>query len=307
MFVHYQDIKAIMSSMKRNVFAFIGLNWSVHRVILGIEKHLHTRFEFKYLDSAGYYTVSDFMELYSWCDIVLTNLETIRTLKGCFPSINFKKVFFVSHGAIENEVVNDYDAESTYGMTSECLKPFFPPNLSLYVTPNGIDPSIFKYRRRDGTLKTLGWGGCPNIPSKRVEWAYTIAKAANLPLRIGYGMGFHDIIDWYDTVDLLLITAGPDIHSETGPLPAFEAILSGVPVIGTFVGNFSKIPGPKFFNMDDAFCMIQFLKNNPNIMTQIADEQYDYVMNNFTYEVLYPLWEIALDNVITRSKETNNA
>ena len=280
--------------MKRKVFAFIGLNWSVHRVILGVEKVLNTEFEFKYLDSGGSYSVSQFMDLYNWCDVVLTNLETIRTLKGCFPHIDFKKILFVSHGAIENNVVKDYDPNSIYGMASDCLKPLFPSHLKLYLTPNGIDPSIFKYKKRDGTLNTLGWGGCPNIASKRVDWAYAISKATNIPLSIGYGMTSEQIIDWYHTIDLLIITAGPDVYSETGPLPAFEAILSGVPVIGTYVGNFSKIPGPKFFNLDDAYCMIEFLKQNPNRMRQIADEQYAYVMNNFTYEKLAPLWRNAL-------------
>lgn len=280
--------------MKRKVFAFIPLNWSVHRVILGVENSLKDDFEFRYLDGGGLYYVEQFTELYEWCDVILTSLETIRTLKACFPHINFKKVLFVSHGSIENEVVKDYDPETNYAMTSECLKPLFPPNLKLYLTPNGVDPSIFKYRKRDGSLKTLGWGGCPNIATKRVEWGYILSKATNLPLSIGYGMSFNEIVDWYDTIDLLIVTAGPEVYVETGPLPPLEAIVSGVPVIGTYVGNFAKIPGPKFFNLDDAASMIEYLKENPQRMRQLADEQYEYVMNNFTYEKLAPLWRNAL-------------
>ena len=281
--------------MKRKIFAFIGLNWSVHRVILGVEKNLSTEFEFMYLDSGESYTVDDFMNLYNWCDIVLTNLETIRTLKGCFSTIDFKKILFISHGAIENEVVKEYDSNSRYGMASDCLKPLFPSHLKLYLTPNGIDPSIFKYKKRDGTLKTLGWGGCPDIGSKRVEWGHAIAKATNLPLSIGYGMTSEQIIDWYHTIDLLIVTAGPHIYSETGPLPAFEAIVSGIPVLGTAVGNFRNIPGPKFYNIDDAVSMIEYLKDNPQRMIEIANEQYTYVMNNFTYEKLIHLWRDALE------------
>lgn len=281
--------------MKRKVFVFIGLNWSVHRVILGVEKNLTTEFEFRYLDSEGSYTVSQFMELYDWCDVVLTNLETIRTLKQHFSSIDFKKALFVSHGAIENEVVKEYDPVSRYGMTSECLKPLFPAGLNVYFTPNGVDPSIFKYKKRDGTLKNLGWGGCPNIPSKRVEWGHALANLSNLPLSVGYGMTMEEIIDWYHTIDLLIITAGPDVYSETGPLPAFEAIVSGVPVIGTYVGNFAKIPGPKFFNLDEAASMIHYLKENPQRMRDIADEQYEYVMKHFTYDSLADYWKHALE------------
>lgn len=280
--------------MKRKVFAFIPLNWSVHRVILGVENSLKDEFEFRYLDGGGVYYLQEFTELYNWCDIMLTSLETIRTLKSCFPYLNFKKILFVSHGAIENEVVKEYDPETNYGMTSECLMSLFPSNLKLYLTPNGVDPSIFKYRKRDGYLKTLGWGGCPNIPSKRIEWAHNISNATNLPLSIGYGMSFDEIVDWYHTIDLLIVTAGPEVYCETGPLPPLEAIVSGVPVIGTYVGNFAKIPGPKFFNLDDAFSMIEYLKQNPQRMRQLADEQYEYVLNTFTYEKLAPLWKNAL-------------
>ena len=281
--------------MKRKVFAFTRLHWSVHNVILGVEKALQNDFEFKYLDCTGPYSFSEFMELYDWCDTLLTNLEPILTLKNCFSNINFKKVLFISHGSIENDLIKDYDPETNYGMTSDCLKPLFPPNLKLYLTPNGVNPSIFKYKKRDGTLKTLGWGGCPNIPSKRIEWAHILSKNTNLPLSIGYGKSSKEIIEWYHTIDLLIVTAGPEPYVETGPLPPFEAIVSGVPVIGTYVGNFAKIPGPKFFNLDDAASMIKYLKENPQRMREIADEQYEYVMNNFTYEKLAPLWRRALE------------
>jgi len=277
------------------VFAFIGLNWSVHRVIMGIEKQL-SDFQFRYLDSGGKYSLQEFQELYYWCDVVLTNLETIRVIKSCFSEfVDQKKFLYISHGAIENQVVKgQYDETCKYGMASDCLKGLFPSNLKVYLTPNGIDPSVFRYVKRDGSLKTLGWGGCPNIASKRVEWAHEIAKKTDLPLSIGYGMGFEQIAEWYHTIDLLIVTAGPDLYSETGPLPAFEAIVCGVPVIGTYVGNFAKIPGPKFFNIEEAVSMIKYLKENPQRMRQIADQQYEFVMKNFTYETLAPLWKRAL-------------
>jgi glycosyltransferase involved in cell wall biosynthesis len=280
------------------VFAFIGLNWSVHRVILGIEKQL-PNFEFRYLESGSSYTYTEFIELYEWCDVVLTNLETIRMIKACFYEdnrISPKKFLYISHGGVENKVVGDqYDERSTYGMTSDCLRPLFPSTLKLYVTPNGVDPSLFQYKKRDGTLNTLGWGGCPNIASKRVDWGHKIAKKTNLPLKIGYGMTFEQIAEWYHTIDLLIVTAGPEIYSETGPLPAFEAIVCGVPVIGTTVGNFGKLPGPKFVTIEEAVSTIEFLKTDPTRLQQIADDQYEYVMKHFTYEKLAPLWKRALE------------
>lgn len=278
------------------VFAFIGLNWSVHRVILGIEKQL-TDFEFRYLESSFSYSIEELIQLYNWCDVMLTNLETVRVIRRCFSNfINPKKVLYISHGAIENDVVKDqYEPLSSYGMTSDCLKQLFPSNLKVYLTPNGVDPSLFRYSVRDGSLKTIGWGGCPDIKSKRVEWGHEISKKTNIPLKIGYGMTFEQIAEWYHTIDLLIVTAGPNLYSETGPLPAFEAIICGVPVIGTAVGNFNKIPGPKFFNIDDAVSMIEYLKDNPQRMIDIAKEQREYVLENFTYEKLAPLWRRALE------------
>lgn len=277
------------------VFVFVQLNWSVHRVILGIERQLPD-FQFRYLESNVPYPLETFKELYNWCDVMLTNLEASRILTKCFSSfMDFKKVLYISHGAIENQVVTSYDPISKYGMTTEYLKPFFPCNITPYFTPNGVDPTLFKYTERDGKLKTLGWCGCPDIKSKRVEWANDISLRSNLELKIGYKISFYDIIEWYQTIDLLVVTAGPELYSETGPLPPFEAIVSGVPVIGTYVGNFSKIPGPKFFTVEQAVSIIEHLKENPQIVKQLAKDQYDYVMNNYTFEKIAPLWRRALE------------
>lgn len=276
------------------VFVFVQLHWSVHRVILGIEKQLPD-FQFRYLESNVPYQLETFKELYYWSDVMLTNLEAIRILKNCFSNfLDFKKILFISHGAIENQVVTNYDPVAKYGMTTEYLKPFFPCNITPFFTPNGVDPSLFTYKERTGELKTLGWCGCPDIKSKRVEWIHDIGSKTNLKVEIGYGLSFYHILEWYQTIDLLVVTAGPDLYLETGPLPPFEAIVSGVPVIGTYVGNFSKIPGPKFFTVEQSVAIIEHLKENPEIMKQLAKDQYEYVMNNYTFEKIAPLWRRAL-------------
>lgn len=280
------------------VFAFIGLNWSVHRVILGIEKQLQD-YEFRYLESGGSYTVKTFFELYNWCDVIVTNLETIRVLKSHFPNINYKHILFVSHGPQENKVVKDYDSDSIYGFTCDCLLPMFPKGLKLYYTPNGVDDTLFKYRPRDGTIKTLGWCGAPNIPYKRVEWAHEIAKRTGLQLKIGFGMSLDETVDWYQTIDIHLTTAIIDsTGSETGPLPPFEAIASGALAIGTPVGNFKNLPLSHLTTIDEFVKLIKVFQENPDLVKSFSRSQYEKVMKTYTYKVLAPYWKTALDELV---------
>ena len=107
-------------------------------------------------------------------------------------------------------------------------------------------------------------------------------------------MNYEEVRKWYSGIDLLLITSIPQAKHETGPLPAFEAIVSGVPVIGTAVGNFANIPGPKFTAIDEAVEIVNDLKSNPEKMKALAKEQYDYVMSNLTYASFAEKWREAL-------------
>jgi hypothetical protein len=107
-------------------------------------------------------------------------------------------------------------------------------------------------------------------------------------------------------VNLLLITSIPNGISETGPLPAFEAILSGVPVIGTPTGNFAKVPGPKFTTIEEGVNIVTYLKYNPDDMKALAKEQYDYVIKNFIYEAFAHKWKEAIEYVYNLSKDNKD-
>jgi hypothetical protein len=175
------------------------------------------------------------------------------------------------------------------------LKPFFPETVTPFLMPNGVDPDEFRYIPKDGSLKKLGWCGAPHVASKQVEWAHEISNKTQIPLTIASKLSYDEVREWYNTIDVLLITAVPIRYKETGPLPAFEAIVSGIPVIGTPVGNFYHIPGPKFTTVQEAVELIQHFKEHPQELVDLAKEQYDYVMNNFTYKVLAPQWKYALE------------
>lgn len=108
-------------------------------------------------------------------------------------------------------------------------------------------------------------------------------------------MSYDQVRNWYNTIDVLLITAVPIAYKETGPLPAFEAIVSGVPVLGTPVGNFRHVPGPKFVTIEEAVSLLTYFKDQPQELVELARIQYDYVMNNFTYKTLGKQWQHALE------------
>ena len=134
--------------------------------------------------------------------------------------------------------------------------------------------------------------------------AVEIAHAVNLKLNIAEGLSRTEMVAWYSTIDVLLITAGPENWCETGPLPAFEAIASGVLVIGTNVGNFSRVPGPKFSTVEEAVQILNDLKNNPEKVKQFAKEQYKCVMELWTYEKNAGQWKTMLNHTLRKARSS---
>jgi len=147
---------------------------------------------------------------------------------------------------------------------------------------------------RTGNIKTIGWCGRPEFPSKRFSMAVEIASSVNISITNASEKGWKsrdEIKKWYQTIDILLVTSGPDDWCETGPLPAFEAIASGVLVIGTKVGNFACTPGPKFSTVEEGVQILNDLKRNPKKVKQIARQQYECVMELWTYEKNASQWK----------------
>ena len=280
----------------KGVFVFSDTNWSLGRVHRGIQKSLENEFEFKYLDWATY-NWTDFFTLYMWCDVCITNLVCLETLRTSFPQLDLKKCLFVSHGETEHLSVKEYTSYFNYGMTCECVKHLFPESVTPFLTPNGVDPDAFIYKQREGSLGNIGWCGGTHVQSKQINWAYEISARTDIPIKVASHFSYEEVKKWYHSIDILIITSIPEWSSETGPLPAFEAIVSGIPVIGTPVGNFRSIPGPKFTTIDQAVEILTELKKDEKRMKLLALEQYEYVISNFTYEVLSSKWEHALNTV----------
>jgi glycosyltransferase involved in cell wall biosynthesis len=278
--------------MKKKVFVFSDSYWSINRVYRDVEKQLQDDFEFFYMHWRDY-NVNEFIQRYKDCDLCLTNLICAHCPTPDFPFLDFKKTLFISHGFPEHTPVKHYPANYMYGMTSDSIIDLFPKNIPILYTPNGVDPDNFLYKERSGKIKTLGWAGTSYQPYKHLDWAQEISKATNLPLEVADRLKFEQMKEWYHKIDILLITAIPEYWRETGPLPAFEAIVSGVLVIGSAVGNFRKVPGPKYSTNEEGVSIINELRNNPEKVKELARQQYECVMNNWTYKQLAHYWRSA--------------
>ena len=281
----------------KKLFIFSDTHWSLVRVYTDVAKHLSREFETRFLDWANYDTIN-FLENYNWCDVCITNLVCTETLPVYFPHLNFTKCIFVSHGGIEHKPTINYTSSFHYGMTCESLRSKFPKFINPYLMPNGVDPENFDYIPRNGALKVLGWCGATHVPLKQFEWATQISEKVNLPLQVASKLSYNEVRNWYHTIDLLIVTTIPVSYMESGPLPPFEAIVSGVPVIGTPVGNFESIPGPKFKTVEEAVSLIEYFKTHPIELKELALMQYNYVMNHFTYSKLVHYWRHAIENAL---------
>jgi len=281
----------------KKLFIFSDTHWSLGRVHRDVAKHLGPEFEVRFLDW-GNYNASSLIEHYEWCDVCITNLVCTETLPTFFPQLNYRKCIFVSHGGIEHKETTLYNPQTHYGMTCQALRSKFPENIHPYLMPNGVDPDNFDYKQPTGNLTNLGWCGATHVPLKQYDWAAQISQKTNLPLHTASNLSYDEVRLWYHNIDLLLITTIPKPYMESGPLPSFEAIVSGVPVIGTPVGNFSFIPGPKFNTVEEAVLLVEYFKTHPEELRQLAITQYDYVMNHFTYKTLIHYWRHAIENAL---------
>jgi hypothetical protein len=275
----------------KKLFIFSDTHWSLGRVYRDIGKQLSDEYELRYSDWASY-SLNELVDNFNWADVCITNLVAYTVLKQ-YSQLNLSKCIFVSHGYPEHNNM-EYDSRLRYGMTSDSIATLFPSHIKPFLMPNGVDPDNFVHCSKNGELTTLGWCGADHVLSKQIKWAHDISHQTHLPVKIASTLSYDELKIWYSSIDLLLITSVPTSEQETGPLPAFEAIVSGIPVIGTPVGNFRHIPGPKFTSVQEAIERINELRNDPQKMKSLAAEQYEYVMNHCTYTTLVDQWRHAL-------------
>ena len=278
--------------------------WSVGLVHYGIEKYLpeHT---FIFYNQGDFCFESFIKDIYR-ADIIMTTLNNYIYINSlCTTPELRKKTVIVCHGISEIKLIKahhqfkgHFSTDFTYSVTSDVLVPFHP--MKVYITPNGIDHTLFTPIKHSGKIENIGWAGASFVDFKRVDWSYKIADLTGLPLTIASRMPFNNLVKLYRTFDVFIVTAGPHESDETGPLPPFEAIASGVLVIGTSVGNFRHVPGPKFNTIEEAAQIINELKNDPEKVLSIIKDQYEFVMENFTYNTLALKWNSMFNEIILK-------
>lgn len=289
--------------MKR-VVVIADTGWSIHRVHKGVEAALAGSYSFKFHE-ARHFFLNQFMADFREADVCLTTLNFYTDMTRMFPDdVDRRKIAIVAHGFTEQIAIPPSPCELfTYGVTSEVLVPHFSAKLGrpVFTVPNGVDPSVFPYRRRDGLIKVLGWCGAPGIAVKRIEMAKEIAASVGLEMRVAATVPRAEMAAWYDSIDLLLVTSGPDVTVETGPLPAFEAIVAGVPVIGSPCGNFSFVPGPKFATVEEGIALVRSLMSDSEQAKELANDQRDCVVANWSYDALARKWTAMFEATMNRT------
>ena len=279
------------------VFVYCDTNWSLGRVNRSVEKWLKHKYEFTFCDWAT--RGVDVLE--NDYDIIVTNLVVLKHLKNkCL-----KKFIFVNHGYPEMQ--KEYPLDTIYTATSQSVSSLFPEYIQsrLLYTYNGVEPSNFSFIQKTGEIKKIGWCGGFTFASKHSEWTHEIAKGAELEYEIQSKLTYEEIKKWYNEIDVLLVNSGPEEWRETGPLPPFEAIVSGTLAIGTRVGNFKNVPGPKYDTIEEAVDILNDLKANPEKVLLIMKEQYDYVINHWSYEKIIDGWDEAFQASLRLSSVHN--
>jgi len=291
----------------KKVCIFAENAWAIGRIHHDLEKYLSDEFEFIYIDWGSKTEIENKINDVETCDIFMTLLIGYKYIFPWWPNINIRKCLFISHGF--EEFCVDMNPIATHAMTSRSIEHLFPSNITPLLTPNCVELDHFNRKEHSGNINKLGWCGCPRVWFKQYDWAEEIARQVNMELHVScktpfvdlkdwYALPFKELVEWYSTLDIIIITSIPNGSSETGPLPAFEAIAAGVVVIGTPVGNFAEVPGPKFSTVEEAVNIINYLKSNPEKVKEIANEQYECVVKKWNYKVVSDYWRTAFNKVI---------
>lgn len=198
-----------------------------------------------------------------------------------------------TRGGIEGACLGAVSEELYYELTKANLRK------RVVYTPASARADRFSRRQVD-RLETLGWCGVPvsaknfdGVDAKRFSMFEAIARQAGLATLVSHKNYTYDTMqDFYDAIDLLVCTSS----SEGGPLPVFEAMACGVPVISTDVGLVKECRSvPKFATVDEAVAIIESLRNDPAKLEACREAQREEFEGRMSMERLLPHWERFFD------------
>jgi glycosyltransferase involved in cell wall biosynthesis len=232
---------------KRSKLLIYGYTqWSHGRVYYDLCKHLHQRgYVVDILDWRVNH--ADYIDqILPYYDVLLSALDGIRTLTDAY-GVPPSKIIALSHHEfdirmlVEQKGLEIFSEFAGYGVVSE-----FMYGASLMsgvkrvprVVPLGINYSEF-HADVSERLQTVGYASSMWVETYGVEWkrgalAEAAAREAGLPFKVAGQLSFHDMPEFYRTVDAVLTSS----LSESAGLPAMEAAAAGRLVISTPVGQF---------------------------------------------------------------------
>jgi|APFre7841882793_1041355.scaffolds.fasta_scaffold13628_1 hypothetical protein len=286
----------------KKVVVIADVYQSVGQVHRDVANALSDEYEFTFYDQSSFMLEEVKNEL-ATCDICLVTpniQESVIEILHLFTPQDQKKLVSVCHDFADDYITKRWSEHVNYGVLSDVLTPFFP--VRTQVVSNGVNVSAFERKLVSGDVTTLGWCGAMQSHHERSDWVFEIARRTKMPVSIADGIPNQLRNEWYHMVDILLITSGPESYRETGPLQSFEAILSGTVAIGTNVGNFRHVPGPKFTTIDEAVQIVTDLKSNPESVKRLAEEQFAFVVEHYTYKVLAASWKQLFASAIESQK-----
>ncbi len=225
--------------------------WSHGRVYYDLCKHLHQRGYI--VDILGWQVdhAHYIGQIIPYYDLFMTALDGVRTLADTY-GVPYDRIIALSHHEfdmrmlIEQKGIDVFEKFANYGVVSESL---YWASLTSWGVPRvpmvaslGINFSEFCAEIPE-RLATVGYAGSMSAKTYGVEWkrgelAEAAAREAGLAFKVagwtGDQISFHDMPDFYRTVDAVLATS----VSEGGGLPVMEAAAAGRLVISTPVGHF---------------------------------------------------------------------
>jgi hypothetical protein len=320
-------VKAKAKPKAKTVLIYGYTKWSHGRVYYDLCKHLHRRGYIVDILDWRVNHAAYIGEIIPYYDLFITALDGVGTLVDKY-SVPYDRIIAISHHEldirmlIEQKGFEVFEKFANYGVVSEfiyCASQMRGVPRVPMVASLGINFLEF-YSKIPERLETVGYASSMSVKNYGVEWkrgelAEAAAREAGLAFKVagstGNQMSFHDMPDFYRTVDAVLTSS----ISEAAQLPVMEAAAAGRLVIGTPVGHFPRrayqgggILAPVEAERFKAFtaAMLRYYKENPAAFTDMCHSIQE-AARNFDWQYTIDEWVALIECAPMRFVSENPA